>query len=209
MISITYCPYMPACLWPNCVETRTRSEGAGKEANMLGRMKQLVRVTLEPMSAVDIPRVLEIERESFRTPWPRDAYVHELKENRLATYFIARADEQIVGYCGMWVILDEAHITTIAVDPAFRGMHVGERLLVGLIDASVERGARWMTLEVRRSNLTAQKLYKKYGFREIGTRKGYYSDNREDAIIMWTGSLLDTSFKDRLVQLRADLERSE
>lgn len=176
---------------------------------MLGRMKQLVRVTLEPMSAVDIPRVLEIERESFRTPWPRDAYVHELKENRLATYFIARADEQIVGYCGMWVILDEAHITTIAVDPAFRGMHVGERLLVGLIDASVERGARWMTLEVRRSNLTAQKLYKKYGFREIGTRKGYYSDNREDAIIMWTGSLLDTSFKDRLVQLRAALERSE
>jgi len=172
-------------------------------------MKQLVRVTVEPMSSTDIPRVLEIERESFRTPWPRDAYVHELKENRLATYFIAKAGEQIVGYCGMWVILDEAHITTIAVDPEFRGMHVGERLLIGLIDASVDRGARWMTLEVRRSNLSAQKLYKKYGFREIGTRKAYYSDNREDAIIMWTGSLLDTGFKDRLTELRENLERSE
>ncbi|MBI2122878.1 MAG: ribosomal protein S18-alanine N-acetyltransferase, partial [Armatimonadetes bacterium] len=149
---------------------------------------------------------LEIERESFLTPWPRDAYVQELKENRLASYFIARVDDETVGYCGMWVILDEAHVTTLAVDPKYRGMHIGERLLLVLIDAAVERGARWMTLEVRRSNLTAQKLYKKYGFREIGTRKAYYSDNREDAIIMWTGNLLDRTLRDRLKDLRAGLE---
>lgn len=171
-------------------------------------MKQLIRVTVEPMTSAHISRILEIERESFRTPWPRDAYVHELNENRLATYFVAKDGEQIVGYCGMWVIFDEAHITTIAVDPQYRGMHVGERLVVGLIDAALARGARWMTLEVRRSNLAAQQLYKKYGFREIGMRKGYYSDNREDAIIMWTGSLLDPSFKDRLKELRANFENT-
>lgn len=168
-------------------------------------MKQITRVALAPMKMEDIDRVLEIERQSFRTPWPTDAYVHELRENRLATYIVARSDAELVGYAGMWVILDEAHITTIAVDPRYRGQHVGERLLMGLIDAALERGARWMTLEVRRSNVTAQALYKKYGFREIGTRKGYYSDNREDAIVMWTGNLRDRDVQDHLAALRADL----
>lgn len=168
-------------------------------------MKQITRVVLEPMKVEDIPRVVEIERESFRTPWPADAYTHELKENRLAAYLVARAEGELVGYGGMWVILDEAHITTIAVDLGYRGQHIGERLLLGLIDAALARGARWMTLEVRMSNLTAQTLYKKYGFREIGTRKGYYSDNREDAVVMWTGNLLERDFQERLAALRKDL----
>lgn len=168
-------------------------------------MKQITRVALAPMTMEDIGRVLEIERESFRTPWPADAYVHELRENRLASYIVARVDDDLVGYAGMWVILDEAHITTIAVDPRYRGQHIGERLLVGLIDAALDRSARWMTLEVRRSNGIAQALYKKYGFREIGTRKGYYSDNREDAIVMWTGNLRDREVQDRLAALRRDL----
>ncbi len=168
-------------------------------------MKQITRVTLAAMTMADLRRVLEIERESFRTPWPADAYVHELRENRLAAYIAARADDDVVGYAGMWVILDEAHITTIAVDPRYRGQHIGERLLIGLIDDALERGARWMTLEVRRSNTTAQALYRKYGFREIGTRKGYYSDNREDAIVMWTGNLREREVQDRLATLRRDL----
>lgn len=169
-------------------------------------MKQITRVQLRPMTVDDIPRVLEIERQSFRTPWPSDAYFHELKENRLAAYIVAKVDDRLVGYAGMWVILDEAHITTIAVEPALRGQKVGERLLVGLIDAALERGARWMTLEVRKSNLTAQNLYRKYGFREIGTRKGYYSDNREDAIVMWTGNLREREFQERLARLRQAME---
>lgn len=168
-------------------------------------MKQITRVTLAPMTLEDVPRVAEIERQSFRTPWPQDAYTHELRENRLAAYLVARVDEEVVGYAGMWVILDEAHITTIAVESAVRGQHVGERLLVGLIDASLERGGRWMTLEVRKSNVTAQALYRKYGFREIGTRKAYYSDNREDAIVMWTGNLRERDFQTRLTALRRDL----
>jgi len=169
-------------------------------------MKQITRVTLEAMKLEDISRVVEIERESFNTPWPRDAYTHELTENRLAAYLVARTDGDIVGYAGMWVILDEAHITTIAVDPAFRGQHIGERLLVGLIDAALGRGARWMTLEVRKSNATAQTLYKKYGFREIGARKGYYSDNREDAIVMWSGNLQERDYQHRLAKLRTELD---
>jgi len=169
-------------------------------------MKQITRVTLEPMTVQDIPRVLEIERESFRTPWPADAYTHELKENRLATYIVAKVEDRLVGYAGMWVILDEAHITTIAVEPPLRGQRVGERLLVGLIEAAMERGARWMTLEVRKSNLAAQTLYRKYGFREIGTRKAYYSDNREDAVVMWTGNLRERDFQERLTVLRQGIE---
>ncbi len=166
-------------------------------------MKQITRVTLEPMRMEDLPRVLAIEHQSFRTPWPRDAYTHELKENRLAAYLVARTADEIVGYAGMWVILDEAHVTTLAVDPVYRGQHIGERLLLGLIDAGLARGARWMTLEVRRSNETAQALYKKYGFREIGVRKGYYSDNREDAIVMWSGNLQEREYHQKLAQLRA------
>ncbi len=171
-------------------------------------MQQITRVAVNVMQLADIPRVLEIERQSFPTPWPHDAYVHELKENRLAAYLVARVATEIVGYAGMWIIMDEAHITTIAVDPPRRGQHIGERLLVSLIEAALQKRARWMTLEVRKSNATAQALYKKYGFREIGVRKGYYSDNREDAIVMWTGNLWEPEFQDRVKALRARLDPS-
>jgi ribosomal-protein-alanine N-acetyltransferase len=123
----------------------------------------------------------------------------------LQPYIVARLEREIVGYAGMWVILDEAHITTIAVDPGVRGQHIGERVLVGLPDAALTRGARWMTLEVRKATAVAQTLYKKYGFREIGIRKEYYSDNREDAIVMWTGSLSEQRFQVRLKALKTGL----
>jgi len=169
-------------------------------------MQQITRIAVEAMRIADIPRVLEIERQSFPTPWPHDAYAHELNENRLAAYLVGRVEDRIVGYAGMWIIMDEAHITTIAVDPAYRGQHIGERLLVALVDAALGRRARWMTLEVRKSNVAAQSLYKKYGFRDIGTRKGYYSDNREDAIVMWTGNLWEPEFQDRYKTLRTALD---
>src|SRR2546427_11178704 len=121
-------------------------------------MKQITRVTLEAMKLEDISRVVEIERESFNTPWPRDAYTHELTENRLAAYLVARTDGDIVGYAGMGVILGQAHITTIAVDPAFRGQHIGERVLVGLIDAALGRRARCVTPAVGKAHATAQAL---------------------------------------------------
>ena len=165
------------------------------------------QVTIGPMRMEDLGRVLEIEEASFPTPWPRDAYTHELRDNRLACYLVARALDGIVGYAGMWVILEEAHVTTIAVAPEQRRRRIGERLLIALLDESMRRGVRWMTLEVRRTNTTAQLLYQKYGFKEIGVRNGYYSDNREDAIVMWTGNVWEHAFQARFKQNRAELER--
>ena len=163
-------------------------------------------VSIAPMRPEDLERVLEIEQVSFPTPWPRDAYSHELHENRLACYVVARVMHKIVGYAGMWVILDEAHVTTIAVEPESRGRRIGERLLIALMEESMKRGARWVTLEVRKSNGVAQALYRKYGFKEIGVRKAYYSDNREDAIVMWTGNIWEHAFQDRFKKNRASLD---
>ncbi len=165
-------------------------------------------VMITAMRMEDITRILEIEQASFPTPWPRDAYAHELRENRLACYLVARIMHQIVGYTGMWIILDEAHVTTLAVDPTCRRQRVGERLLVALLDEAMRRGSRWVTLEVRKSNDAAKALYRKYGFKEIGVRKGYYSDNREDAIVMWTGNIYEPAFQDRLVRNRTELDEA-
>ncbi len=163
-------------------------------------------ITIRPMRVEDINGVLEIEQMSFPTPWPRDAYQHELRDNRLACYLVAREFHRLIGYAGMWVILDEAHVTTIAVDPLHRRRRIGERLLVALIDEAMRRGARWVTLEVRKSNLGAQSLYRKYGFKDIGVRKAYYSDNREDAIVMWTGNIREEVFQERFRKNRSTLD---
>jgi ribosomal-protein-alanine N-acetyltransferase len=113
----------------------------------------------------------------------------------------AQLDEElrsIVGYAGIWVMTDEAHITTIASHPSVRGQGIGEFLLVALIHRGMEVGARWMTLEVRASNAVAQNLYRKYTFKEMGVRRRYYSDNGEDALVMWTDALDSDSFETAL-----------
>jgi ribosomal-protein-alanine N-acetyltransferase len=112
---------------------------------------------------------------------------------------------RLVGFAGMWTMMDEAHITTIGVGVAHRGRHVGELLLVGLIDEATHRNANWITLEVRVSNATAQNLYRKYGFTQYGVRKRYYSDNGEDAYIMWSPALRSAEFKERYPLLKRDL----
>lgn len=164
------------------------------------------QISIGLMREQDVPRVLEIEQVSFPSPWPRDAYIRELRDNRLACYLVAREAGTVVGYTGMWIILEEAHVTTIAVAPDHRRRGIGERLLVALIAEALRRGARWITLEVRRTNDSAKALYRKYGFKEIGVRKGYYSDNREDAIVMWTGNVYEPAFQERYERNRAALE---
>lgn len=111
----------------------------------------------------------------------------------------------IIGFAGMWQILDEAHVTTIGVHPDFRGHGLGELLFVALIDEAIRRDVGWLTLEVRVSNHTAQRLYEKYGFTVQGRRPRYYSDNNEDAYIMWSESLKDPGYRDRIAQHRRDL----
>ncbi len=113
----------------------------------------------------------------------------------------------IAGFAGMWIIFDEAHITTIGVDPAYRGRGLGELLLLALIDEAIRRGANWLTLEVRVSNEVAQALYRKYGFEIHGTRRRYYSDNGEDAYIMWSRSLRDPSYLELINRNRAELAK--
>lgn len=146
-------------------------------------------IKIAPMTLKDLDRVLEIESRSYGNPWSRRAFVSELTDNTYAHYYVAKLDDLIVGYVGMWVILEEAHITNIAVDPDYRRMGIGQHMLETMFEKAREFGATRMTLEVRVSNVTAQNLYKKLGFAERGIRKGYYTDTNEDAIIMWKDDL--------------------
>jgi ribosomal-protein-alanine N-acetyltransferase len=150
----------------------------------------------------DLPAVQAIEQASFTTPWPPHAYRSELESNRLATYLVVRSGETVVGYAGMWLMVDEAHITTFAIHPAWRRRGIGERLLLALLDLAVDRRAREATLEVRLSNLPARRLYEKYGFRPVGLRPNYYSDDREDALIMTTETLGSERMRSRIARLR-------
>jgi [ribosomal protein S18]-alanine N-acetyltransferase len=162
-------------------------------------------LVIEPMSDADIKDVLRIEQQSFSTTWPSNAFFQELHDNKLAHYYVGRAGKQIVAYGGIWVILEDSHVTTIAVSPAYRGRKYGEIMLLHLLDQAMSRGASWMTLEVRESNAIAQALYRKYGFTTVSTRKGYYSDNNENALVMWAGNLKSEIYKNRLQALRAAL----
>ncbi|HHW12804.1 MAG TPA: ribosomal protein S18-alanine N-acetyltransferase [Firmicutes bacterium] len=144
---------------------------------------------VKPMTLDDLPEVLAIEEQCFPVPWSRSAFLYELLENERAYYCVAKTATKVVGYVGMWVILDEGHITNLAVDPAYRRKGIGRALLEHLITEGKKRGVRFLTLEVRSSNLVAQQLYRKLGFYEAGVRPGYYQDNQEDAIIMWKGPL--------------------
>ncbi len=161
---------------------------------------------IRPMSAADLPSVQLIERASFTTPWPPHAYRQELEGNRLAHYLVATLAGEIVAYGGIWLMVDEAHITTFAVHPRYRRRRIGERLLLSLLDLALDRHAREATLEVRLSNLAARRLYEKYGFRPVGIRPRYYSDNQEDALIMTTEPLAEPAMRARTERLRHELD---
>jgi ribosomal-protein-alanine N-acetyltransferase len=160
-------------------------------------------IVVDRMRIEDLPAVHSIERESFTTPWPAHAYQHELETNRLAHYIVARHGDQIVGFAGLWLLVDEAHVTTFATRGAWRRQGIGERLLLALLDLAASRGAHEATLEVRPSNVPARRLYEKYGFKAVGVRTRYYSDNNEDALIMTTESLDGRSMRERIAELRA------
>jgi len=162
-----------------------------------------LKLRIDPMQLDDLPAVHAIERASFEVPWPPDAYRNELLTNRMATYLVARVEDDIVAFGGMWLMVDEGHIITFAVHPAWRRQHIGDRLLLALLDLAVDRGAHEATLEVRLSNLPARRLYEKFGFRPVGLRPRYYSDNGEDALVMTTEPLDDPAMTDRVARLRA------
>lgn len=142
-------------------------------------------INVVKMSLAHIDDIMVVENLSFKIPWSRNAFIEEVANNKFARYITADLEGRVVGYAGLWKIVDEGHITNIAVHTEFRGKGIGSSLLQALISLAKNEGIQSMTLEVRKSNLAAQGLYHKYGFEVGGLRKSYYSDNSEDAIIMW------------------------
>lgn len=189
---------------------------------------------LEPMQIDDVSEVSQLDHRCFTNPWPQSAYRRELSNPEGNFYIVLRHrlpgaqiraedapdnpfarvsrwlwsdDEQdpIVGYAGMWIRAGEAHVTTIGIAPELRGKGLGELLFVALFEEAIARDADWLTLEVRVSNVQAQRLYQKYGLTRHGVRKRYYSDNGEDADIMWSESLRDLAYLRNVEWLRDQL----
>jgi ribosomal-protein-alanine N-acetyltransferase len=146
-------------------------------------------ISVRPMKSEDLPQVQTIDRLSFSMPWPASAYEYELYENPLSLLWVAEAHtpdngEKVVGMVVVWLIVDEAHIATIAVLPDYRGQGIARCLLVTALQEVIQRGFRIATLEVRSGNNAAQNLYHRFGFATVGMRPKYYRDNNEDALIM-------------------------
>lgn len=133
----------------------------------------------------DVDALGELDKICFTDPWSRDAFEAEITGNNLAEYIVAEKNGEIAAYMGMWFIVDEGHITNVAVAPKFRGLGLGREIVQAMIEYGKEEGLVRFTLEVRASNEVAQNLYKSFGFKAEGIRPKYYGDNGEDAIIMW------------------------
>ena len=188
--------------------------------------------SVDPMRVADIDEVMLIDRQAFSTPWSHNAYHYEIERNDAAHYMVLRPRSidaarrietgwervrrwlgapaahdhaPILGYGGLWLMYDEAHISTIAMRPDWRGRGLGELLLVGLMLKSMALNAQVVTLEVRVGNTRAQQLYRKYEFEIVGRRRKYYTDNGEDALLMTTPSLHDEGYQEHLVELGESL----
>jgi len=187
---------------------------------------------IEPMQLCDVPEVMGVEQVSFPSPWSARAYRYELQENNLSHYLVARPQRplakkepsfwarvqrslgvtaspevNILGYGGFWLMMGEAHISTIAVRPEWRRRGIGELLLVAMLELTVELGGDLATLEVRVSNVAAQSLYQRYGFAKVGVRPHYYRDRGEDALIMTTKRLTSPAFQSGFQRLKAELRQ--
>lgn len=142
-------------------------------------------IEIKEMKKEHLDGVMVVENLSFKIPWSRDSFLEELTTNELAVYFVATSDGQVIGYGGLWRIFNEGHITNIAIHPEFRRCGAGSKIMDRILDMCMENDINSLTLEVRKSNLAAQRLYEKYGFKIEGMRKKYYTDTGEDALIMW------------------------
>ncbi|WP_182201537.1 ribosomal protein S18-alanine N-acetyltransferase [Paraliobacillus salinarum] len=142
-------------------------------------------VSVRKMTVDDIKQVRIVEEACFATPWTEDIYQKELIQNSYAHYYVIEKGKQIVGFCGIWIVVDEAQITNIAILPTYRGCGYGSYLFQYVINQAMLAGSVRLSLEVRVSNLVAQKLYRKFGLKPAGIRKNYYTDNNEDAMVMW------------------------
>lgn len=166
-----------------------------------------VEVVVGPMRRRHLRTVLRIEQQVYPTPWSLGLFMSELGFGPSRVYVVARVGSRVVGYGGLMLVVDDGHITTLAVDPSWHRHRVGTRLLLTLTQAAIERGAKNLTLEVRMGNDAAQGLYRAFGFAPAGVRKGYYAESREDALIMWANDVDAAAYASRLDRLGAGLPR--
>lgn len=159
------------------------------------------------MIAGDLDQVMIVERSAYAHGWPTTAFERELTQNAMARYIVLTDDDRVVGFGGLWLMVDEAHIVTVAVLPEMRRRGLGRLLVHGLVQLAATSAMHAATLEVRASNDAARRLYALYGFYEVGVRKRYYSDNQEDAVIMTTEALDSAAYQARLAARAADLEQ--
>lgn len=160
-------------------------------------------VQIRKMVIADIPVVVELERAVYPQPWSMRVFVDELGLDS-RTYVVAEADDSIVAYAGLLIVEDDAHITTVAVDPQARQKRIGTHLMINLVDRALAIGAKHLTLEVRVSNSAARRLYERFGFAPVGVRKNYYRD--EDALVMWAIDIDTQDYATRIADIRESLE---
>lgn len=152
-----------------------------------------------------IPSVLRIEAKVYPRPWSAGLFLSELSQKENRAYFVARNNARVIGYCGMMLLAGEAHITNIAVDPDYQRFKIGTKMMLALLEDACDRGATASTLEVRRTNLAAQEMYRQFGFETVGVRRGYYVETGEDAFVMWADGIWTRDFRERLESIRKSL----
>jgi ribosomal-protein-alanine N-acetyltransferase len=160
-------------------------------------------VDIRPMARSDIPAIAELESEIYDDPWSARVFFDELAMANRRYLVATDGTDLVLGYCGLLIVEEDAHVTTMAVAPRSRGQHLGTRLMLEMVDAAVDADTRHLTLEVRVSNDSAQKLYERFGFEPVGRRTNYYED--EDALVMWATDIGTDEYQDRIDGIRSAL----
>jgi ribosomal-protein-alanine N-acetyltransferase len=160
-------------------------------------------VQLVPMRRRHLRSVLRIESQVYPRPWSLPLFMSELNMRNSRSYLVARFEGSVVGYCGMMFTGDDAHVTTIAIDPSYQRQKIGTRLLLQGAEEALARGCRHLTLEVRLSNVAAQAMYRQFGFKAAGVRKNYYAESNEDALVMWAENIDTEDYAERLLAIEA------
>lgn len=162
-------------------------------------------IELTQMRRRHLRQVLKIEGQVYPRPWSAALFLQEIARRGDRFYIVAKAEGEVVGYAGMMVTQPEAHITTIAVDPDHQRARIGTRMMITLLEAAIERTCKSVSLEVRRSNLAAQQMYEKFGFKPVGIRRGYYIETGEDAIVMWAEGIDAREYRKTLDEIRGSI----
>lgn len=145
----------------------------------------MAEIMIRKMTLADIEAVLAVDKICFTAPWTKDIYEKEVRDNDFAHYFVIELEKEIIGYIGIWIVMEDAQITNIAILPKYRGYGIGKKLFGFALQYMTQNGAAHLSLEVRVSNHVAQSLYESFGLQRGGIRKNYYPDNGEDAFVMW------------------------